>query len=154
MRVLTAIPPAFPNARQGVVKMATTKTAVVNYSAEQTVEMVSAYVANPTKETVELFAAKFNKSVASIRAKLVKEGVYKKAEYVSKAGETPVDKENLVDQIALFIPEVSDEANLSSLAKANKKVLKAILKTVSELSAFKEKAMETFEQSAENLETE
>ncbi len=134
--------------------MATTKTAVVNYSAEQTVEMVSAYVANPTKETVELFAAKFNKSVASIRAKLVKEGVYKKAEYVSKAGETPVDKENLVDQIALFIPEVSDEANLSSLAKANKKVLKAILKTVSELSAFKEKAMETFEQSAENLETE
>jgi GH25 family lysozyme M1 (1,4-beta-N-acetylmuramidase) len=154
MRVLTAIPPAFPNARQGVVKMATTKTAVVNYSAEQTVEMVSAYVANPTKETVELFAAKFNKSVASIRAKLVKEGAYKKAEYVSKAGETPVDKENLVDQIALFIPEVSDEANLSSLAKANKKVLKAILKTVSELSAFKEKAMETFEQSAENLETE
>jgi hypothetical protein len=130
--------------------MATTKSAVVkNYSAEQTVEMVSAYVANPTKETVELFAGKFNKPVASIRAKLVKEGVYKKAEYVSKAGETPVDKENLVDQIALYIPDVSDEANLSSLAKANKKVLKAILKTVSELSAFKAQAMVDFEQSAE-----
>jgi len=141
--------------------MAATKSAVVNYSAEQTVEMVSAYVANPTKETVELFAAKFNKSAASVRAKLVKEGCYKKAEYVSKAGETPVDKENLVDQIALFIPEVSDEANLSSLAKANKKVLKAILKTVSELSAFRETTItaiaemtEEFEQSAETLEPE
>jgi benzoyl-CoA reductase/2-hydroxyglutaryl-CoA dehydratase subunit BcrC/BadD/HgdB len=137
------------------------KAIVVNYTPEQTVEMVSAYVANPSKETVELFAAKFSKSVASIRAKLVKEGVYKKAEYVSKAGETPVDKENLVDQIAVFIPEVSDEANLSSLAKANKKVLKAILKTVSELSAFRETAIkaiaemdEQFEQSAETLETE
>ena len=129
------------------------KAIVVNYTAEQTVEMVSAYVANPTKETVELFAAKFSKSVASIRAKLVKEGVYKKAEYVAKNGETPIDKENLVDQIALFIPEVSDEANLSSLAKANKKVLKAILKTVSDLSEFKAKAMETFENSAETLET-
>jgi hypothetical protein len=130
------------------------KAVVVNYTPEQTVEMVSAYVANPTKETVELFATKFNKSVASIRAKLVKEGVYKKAEYVSKAGETPVDKENLVDLIAKFIPEVSDEANLSSLAKANKKVLKAILKTVSELSEFKTKAMEAFENSAETPETE
>jgi len=129
--------------------MATTKSVVVNYSAEQTVELVSAYVENPTKETVELFAGKFNKSVASIRAKLVKEGVYKKAEYVSKAGETPVNKENLVDQIAMYIPDVSDEANLSSLAKANKKVLKAILKTVSELSAFKAQAMVAFEQSAE-----
>lgn len=125
------------------------KAVVVNYTAEQTVEMVSTYVASPTKETVEALALKLSKSVASVRAKLVKEGVYKKAEYVSKAGEPPVDKENLVDKIALFIPEVSDEANLSSLAKANKKVLKAILKTVSELSAFKEKAMETFEQSAE-----
>jgi hypothetical protein len=134
--------------------MAATKSVVVNYSAEQTVEMVSAYVANPTKETVELFAAKFNKSVASVRAKLVKEGCYKKAEYVSKAGETPVDKENLVDLIAKFIPEVSDEANLSSLAKANKKVLKAILKTVSELVEFKSKAMEAFENSAETSETE
>lgn len=125
------------------------KAVVVNYTPEQTVEMVAAYVANPTKETVELFAAKFSKSVASIRAKLVKEGVYKKAEYTGKTGETPVDKENLVDQIALFIPEVSDEANLSSLAKANKKVLKAILKTVSELSAFKAAAQEAFENSAE-----
>jgi hypothetical protein len=133
--------------------MATTKTAVVNYSAEQTVEMVSAYVANPTKETVELFAAKFSKSVASIRAKLVKEGVYKKAEYVSKAGETPVDKEDLVSQIALFIPEQSAE-NMSSLAKANKKVLKAILETVRDLTVFKSKALEAFENSAETPETE
>jgi len=147
---LTAIRPAFPNARQGVVKMA--KTVVVNYTPEQTVELVSAYVANPTKETVELFAAKFVKSVASVRAKLVKEGVYKAATYVSKAGETPVDKEELVSQIALFIPEQSAE-NMSSLAKANKKVLKAILKTVSELSAFKKAAQETFDNSAETPET-
>lgn len=126
---------------------------VVNFTAEQTVELVNAYkLADSTesrKNVVSAYAAKFGKSDASIRMKLVREQVYIKPEATTKTGETVVDKEKLADQIAAFIPETLDEASVSSLAKANKKALKAILKVVSELSAFKKQAMETFEDSAE-----
>ena len=126
---------------------------VVNFTAEQTVELVNAYkLADSTesrKNVVSAYAAKFGKSDASIRMKLVREAVYVKPEATTKTGETVIDKEKLADQIAAFIPETLDEASVSSLAKANKKALKAILKVVSELSAFKKQAMETFEDSAE-----
>ena len=126
---------------------------VVNFTAEQTVELVNAYkLADSTesrKGVVSAYAAKFGKSEASIRMKLVREQVYVKPEVTTKTGEAVIDKEKLADQIAAFIPETLDEASVSSLAKANKKALKAILKVVSELSAFKKQAMETFEDSAE-----
>ena len=126
---------------------------VVNFTAEQTVELVNAYkLADSTesrKNVVSAYAAKFGKSDASIRMKLVREAVYVKPEATTKTGEVVVDKEKLADQIAAFIPETLDEASVSSLAKANKKALKAILKVVTELSAFKKQAMETFEDSAE-----
>lgn len=126
---------------------------VVNFTAEQTVELVNAYkLADSTesrKNVVSTYAAKFGKSEASIRMKLVREGVYQKAEATTKTGEPVIDKEKLADEIATFIPESLDEASVSSLAKANKKALKAILKTVSELSAFKKQAMQAFETSAE-----
>ena len=135
--------------------MAETKK-VVNFSAEQTVELVNAYKLATTTESrkavVSAYAAKFGKSEASIRMKLVREQVYVKPEATTKTGEKVIDKENLADAIAAFIPEALDEASVSSLAKANKKALKAILKVVTELSAFKKQAMETFEDSAESEE--
>lgn len=124
-----------------------------NFTAEQTVELVNAYkLADSTesrKNVVSAYAAKFGKSDASIRMKLVREQVYTKPEATTKTGEPVVDKEKLADEIAAFIPESLDEASVSSLAKANKKALKAILKVVSELSAFKKQATESFENSAE-----
>lgn len=98
----------------------------VNYTPEQTAEMVEAYKANSTPETVAFFAEKFGKTAKSVVAKLSREGVYKKAEYKNKAGEKPVDKETF----ATFIGEKLglDEASASSLAKANKKALEAIAK--------------------------
>lgn len=128
----------------------TAKATVVKYTAEQTVELVSAYKENPTRETVDTFADKFKKSPASIIAKLSKEGVYKKAEPVTKTGEAVISKEDLADEIAKFMPDM-DENSVSSLAKANKKILKGILKMVSELSDFKKSAMQQFDDSVDEL---
>lgn len=119
------------------------------FTAEQTVELVTAFnAANSTesrKSVVSAYAAKFGKSESSIRMKLVREGVYVKPEATTKTGEPVISKERLADDIAAFIPEPLDEASVSSLAKANKKALKAILEVVSELTEFKRQAMESFE---------
>ena len=92
-----------------------------NYTPEQTAELKAAYVANPSRETVDAFAEKFGKGVKSIVAKLSKEGVYKKAEYVSKTGEKPVKKDDTADAIGKVLN--LNENDTSSLAKANKPAL-------------------------------
>jgi hypothetical protein len=105
--------------------MTATKTAKVqNYTVEQTAELVAAYVAAPTKETVEAFATKFAKSARSIVAKLARENVYKKPEYVTKNGEKPVKKDSVADAIGAILK--LSEADTDSLAKANKKALQAV----------------------------
>ena len=103
--------------------MTTTKT--VNYTAAQTTELVSAYVAAPVKSTVEAFAVKFGKNTKSIVAKLSREGVYVKAIAVSKDGSAVVAKEELADAIGKVLPELN-ENDISSLTKANKNALKVI----------------------------
>lgn len=102
--------------------MATVKT--VNYTDSQTSELVSAYSANPSRDLVEQFAEKFNKSVRSIVAKLSREGVYEKKEYISKTGEKPVAKDAFADSIGAILSLT--ESDITSLAKANKKALQAI----------------------------
>lgn len=99
--------------------MAATKQ--VNYTAEQTAEMVSAYVANPTQETVALFAEKFGKSVRSVVAKLSREGCYKAKTYETKNGEKPVKKDSMADAIGAVLKLT--EAETESLTKANKTAL-------------------------------
>ena len=73
----------------------------VNYTPEQTAELVTAYQAAPTAETVSAFAEKLGKTTRSIVAKLSREGVYKKKEYVGKTGEKPVKKDALADKLAV-----------------------------------------------------
>lgn len=101
----------------------------VNYTPEMTKEIVSAYEAadnyDARAEVIANMAEKFGKSVASVRQKLSREGVYKKKEYANKAGEKPVSKAALVMSIADAIgldAEVCD-----SLEKANKRVLLALV---------------------------
>jgi len=104
---------------------ATTKTAKVpNYTAEQTAELVAAYVANPTKETVDAFAKAFAKTSRSIVAKLSREKVYQKPEYATKTGEAVQKKDAVADAIGAILK--LSEADTDSLAKANKKALKAV----------------------------
>lgn len=100
-----------------------------NYTEEQTVEMVAAYVKTPTRETVEELAEKYEKSLKSIIGKLSREGVYQRQSYKTKTGETPVTKEELVSEIATGL-EI-DLEKLLGLEKAPKQTLKNILDALS-----------------------
>ena len=101
--------------------MATVKTA---YTTEQTLELVNAYKAEPNAETVAAFAEKFGKTVKSVIAKLSREGVYQKKEYVSKSGQKPEKKDSVADAIGAIL-KMSD-GEIDSLAKANKTALQKI----------------------------
>lgn len=99
--------------------MASEKT--VNYTQEQTAMLVQGYQAGTS---VEQLAESFGKSVRSIVAKLSREGVYQKKEYVTKTGETPVKKDEHADFIGKSLS--LSEADTDSLAKANKRALAAV----------------------------
>ena len=100
------------------------------YTVEQTLELVAAYQAQPTQETVSQFAEKFGKTVKSVIAKLSREGVYQKKEYVSKAGTKPEKKDSVADAIGSILG--LSEGEIESLAKANKTALQKIFKALAE----------------------
>ena len=93
-----------------------------NYTSEQVEDMTSAYLASPTRETVDNLASKYDKSIKSIIGKLSREGVYKKTEYVTKTGEKPETKLEIVQELAERL-ELSTTA-LAGLEKAPKQSLK------------------------------
>jgi response regulator RpfG family c-di-GMP phosphodiesterase len=100
----------------------TAKTAKpVNYTAEQTAEMVSTYVAAPTAETVEALALAMGKTVRSVVAKLSREKVYVAKEYKTKTGEAVQKKDETADAIGAVLKMT--EAEIDSLTKANKTAL-------------------------------
>ena len=70
-----------------------------NYTDEMVNQMVSAYEAEPTRETVEALASEMGKTVRSIIAKLSREGVYVAQPKVTKSGEPVVRKAELVAQL-------------------------------------------------------
>jgi hypothetical protein len=91
----------------------------VNYTPEQTAQLVANYKAGATVETL---ATMFGKTTRSVVAKLSREGVYQAK---TKATVARVKKAELVDRIASLCgasPEAFD-----SLEKANHEVLEAIL---------------------------
>lgn len=94
---------------------------VVNYTAEQTAQVVQAYKSGID---VEQIAADLGKSVRSIVAKLSREGVYKKKDPVSKTGEPVVKKDQHAEAIGAILN--LSEPEVESLTKANKSALKAI----------------------------
>lgn len=102
-----------------------TATKNVNYTAEQTVAIVTAYQQG---ETVEALAEQFQKSVRSIVAKLSREGVYKKKEYTTKNGEKVVKKDAHADAIGAILG--LPENDIESLTKANKAALRAIFEAL------------------------
>ncbi len=95
-----------------------------NYTPEQTEKMKAAYVANPSKATVEALAVEFGKTARSIVAKLSKERVYVPKVYVSKTGAAPVKKDAHADAIGAVLKLT--EAETESLTKANKTALEKI----------------------------
>ena len=97
-----------------------TAVKVVNYTAEQTAEIVTRFNAG---ETTEALATAFGKSTRSIVAKLSREGVYK-AKSKAKA-EVRIKKDALVAKIAEFIG--ADQEKLDSLEKATAEALTLVL---------------------------
>lgn len=99
-----------------------------NYTAEQTAQLVAAYTAAENQDArdsiVAEFAESFNKSPASIRAKLSTEGVYVAKTYTTKTGGKPETKDAIVDAIATACGVNADV--FDSLSKANKNVLRML----------------------------
>jgi methyl coenzyme M reductase gamma subunit len=93
----------------------------VNYTPEQTTQMVAQYQSGIT---VEQIAEMMGKTVRSVVAKLSREKVYQKKTYATKTGEVVVKKDAVSDYIGEALG--LGEADITSLAKANKTALKAI----------------------------
>ena len=104
----------------------------INYTQEQVDFMRNLYTEEPTRDTVEQLASTMDKSVKSIIGKLSREGAYQKTEYLSKTGERPVTKKQMVTVIAKEL--VGDSSKLEGLEKAPKADLKYLLELVSEES--------------------
>ena len=93
----------------------------VNYTAEQTAEVLSLYAAGT--DVVEI-AERFGKTARSIIAKLSREGVYQKKTYTTKTGEAVQKKDQTADAIGAILRMT--ESEIESLTKANKTALKKI----------------------------
>lgn len=105
----------------------------VNYTDEMTAEIVARYEAGETDEQRDAILAElseeFGKTVKSLRAKLVREGVYVKKTYKTKGGAKPETKEAIVADIAQHLG-VDADVTLSGLEKATKNCLMFIRKTL------------------------
>jgi hypothetical protein len=97
----------------------------VNYTPEQTAQVIADYAAGITVESIALA---MGKSVRSIVAKLSREGVYQKKQYKTKTGEPVVKKDAHADAIGAILR--LPENDIESLTKANKSALKAIFEAL------------------------
>lgn len=102
----------------------------VNYSPELTAIIVAAYTAEGVdtdtdrKAVLETLSAEHGKSVKSLRAKLVREGVYVKQTYKAKTGGKAETKDAIVQSIAKILGVT--EAQLGGLENATKPALELI----------------------------
>lgn len=105
--------------------MATKAEKVLNYTPEMTASIVADYQSGVA---VEIIAAKVGKTVRSVVAKLSREKVYVAKVYTSKTGAAVVKKDATADAIGALLDLT--EADVTSLAKANKTALLKILDVV------------------------
>jgi len=100
----------------------------MSYSEKETAEIVESYLQNPTRDTVEGLANRFEKSIKSIIGKLSREGVYRREVYRSKTGELPVTKVEIVSNIAEYLGV--ENSDLEGLEKSPKAVLQKLEKAL------------------------
>ena len=101
---------------------------VSNYTESETTYMVQLYQENPCMETVELLVEQLKRGKKSIIGKLSREGVYRREVYVSKTGEKPITKVEIVSNIADALD--LEVALLAGLEKSPKEVLRRLSKAV------------------------
>lgn len=100
----------------------------INYTQDMVDLMTTRYSANPTRETVEELAAELNKSIKSVIGKLSREGIYQKTEYLTKTGEKPITKKELVTRIGEVLG-IEYQA-LAGLEKSPKQALKSLTESL------------------------
>lgn len=109
--------------------MEATKLSAVKYTAEQTEELVKSYASAKTsedrEEVIQQYVNKFERTKASIIAKLSSEQVYVSKVRGDKNGNEIIRKEELVTKIAKLLNVQEDQ--IGSLEKANKPVLKLLI---------------------------
>ena len=99
----------------------TTATKTVNYTPEQTANMLADYAAGVSTEVIAL---NMGKTIRSVVAKLSREKAYVAKKYVSKTGAAVVKKDTVADAIGERLG--MSEAEIESLTKANKTALQKI----------------------------
>ena len=101
----------------------------VNYTEEEVKKLHEVY--DGSKESVAGLSLALNKSKKSIIGKLAKEKIYIKRPYVTKLGEAPMTKSDMVHEIAFaWDLEYSD---LEGLEKTPKHVLRIVYDRVLDL---------------------
>ena len=104
------------------------------YTEKETEYMLEAYAKKPSKETVEELANQLQRSKKSIIGKLSREGVYRREVYVSKTGEKPITKGEIVSNIAEGLG--LEVGALLGLEKSPKTTLRNLEKAVTGLEDF------------------
>ena len=117
------------------------KEAKVNYTEAQTDSMKAAYAAGASVESI---AESMGKAVRSVRAKLVREGVYVAPEKgaKSKREEGPTKKEMLIQ-----LSEVWPDAPVDGLVNATKEAIASLIQHLESAAA----ADEADDESAEDM---
>lgn len=109
-----------------------TMAKAVNYTAEQVKALVQAYVNAKTDDTragvVESFSERLGKSVASIRAKLSREGVYVKKETATKKRSKTLKSEK-VTKLATLMNK--DEELIGDAEKLTHRTLDFLIEALS-----------------------
>ena len=100
----------------------------MSYTEEQTNEIIAEYVANPTRDTVDAIAARIDKSVRSVIAKLSSAGVYQTPQRTTKTGDPIVKKEELVRDICTWLG-----VEAPTLAKTGKQDLQRVHNALQDL---------------------
>ena len=102
----------------------------MNYSKEMTADLVKKYRDAPNRQTVAILAKEYGKSEKSIIGKLSKEGVYIRMNYVTKTGEKPITKAELVQELEEKLGLMYGD--LGGLEKAPKETLRCLLEAICE----------------------
>lgn len=100
----------------------------VNYTKQQTAELTEAYSSADSEQTrenvIEHYSQALNKTVRSIRQKLVREGIYIKKERTTKSGQPIERKAEIVNSIADLVGVQSDV--IGSLEKSTAVALRIL----------------------------
>ena len=105
----------------------------MKYSEDQVNDLILCYEEDPTRETVDMLAMRYDVSPRSIIGKLSKLGIYKSSRYQPKYGVQVTSKAEMVTHL-----EHALDVSLDGLSNAQKPALLRLVKRLSELGVVPE----------------